>query len=46
MNLQGADIPKQHLHEIENDPIAGHYHSQGSPPAIKFRDNKVTRDQR
>jgi hypothetical protein len=40
------NTPKQHLHEIENDLIAGHYHSHGSPPAMQFRNAKVTRDQR
>ena len=40
------DTPKQHLHEIENDLIAGHYHPHGSPPAMQFRDTKVPRDQR
>jgi hypothetical protein len=37
--------PKQHLHEIENDLIAGHYHSHGSPPVMQFRNTKVARDQ-
>ena len=37
------NTPKQHLHEIENDLIAGHYHSHGSPPAMQFRNTKVTR---
>ena len=40
------DAPKQHLHEIENDLIAGHYHSHGSPPAMQFLNAKVARDQR
>jgi len=35
--------PKQHLDEIENDLIAGHYHSHGSPPAMQFRNTKVAR---
>jgi len=40
------NTPEQHRHEIENDLIAGHYHSHGSPPAMQFRNNKVARDQR
>ena len=41
--MPGADTPKQHSHEIENDLIAGHYHSHGSPSAMQFRNTKVTR---
>jgi len=37
------DTPTQALHEIENDLIAGHYHSHRSPPAMQFRNAKVTR---
>jgi hypothetical protein len=37
------NIHKQHLHEIENDLIVGHYHSHNSPPAVQFRNTKVTR---
>jgi hypothetical protein len=37
--------PKQHLHEIENDLIAGHYHLHGSPQAMQFRNTKVARAQ-
>ena len=44
--MQGADTPKRDLYEIENDLIAGHHHLHGSPPAMKFRNAKVTRDQR
>ena len=44
--MQSADMPKRHLHEIENDLIAGYYHLHGSPPAMQFRNTKVTRDQR
>jgi hypothetical protein len=40
--MQGADTPKQHLLEIENDLIAGHYQLDGSPPAMQFRNAKVT----
>jgi hypothetical protein len=40
------DTPKQHLHEIENDLSAGHFHLHGSPPALQFRNAKVDRDQR
>ena len=40
------DTPKQHLHEIESDLIAGHYHSHGSPPTKQFLNSKVARDQR
>jgi hypothetical protein len=40
------ELTKQHLHEIENDLIAGHYHFHGSPPAMQFRNTKVARDQR
>ena len=43
-NVQGADMPKQRLDEIENDLIAGHYHSHVSPSAKQFRNAKVTRD--
>ena len=39
------DTPKQHLHEIENDLIAGHYHAYGSPPAMQFSNAKVARAQ-
>jgi len=39
------DTPKQHLHEIENDLIAGHYHAYGSPPAMQFRNANVARAQ-
>ena len=38
------DTPKQHLHEIENDLIAGHYHAYGSPPAMQFLNATVTRN--
>jgi len=44
--VRPPNTPKQHLHEIENDLIAGHYHLHGSPPAIQFRNTKVARDQR
>jgi len=44
--MQGADTPKQHLHEIKNDLIAGHHHAYGSPPAMQFLNAKVARDQR
>jgi hypothetical protein len=44
--MQGADLPKQHLHEVENDLIAGHHHLNGSPPAMQFRNLEVARDQR
>jgi hypothetical protein len=44
--MQGADPPKQHLHELENDLIAGHYHSHQSPPAMQFLNATVTRNQR
>ena len=40
------NTPKQHLHEIENDLIAGHYHLHGSPSVMQFHNTKVTRDQR
>jgi hypothetical protein len=39
------NTPKQHLHEIENDLIAGHYHSHGSPPPMQFSNVKVARAQ-
>ena len=44
--MWGAYTPKQRLHEIENDLIAGQYHSHGSPPAMQFRNTNVARDQR
>jgi hypothetical protein len=44
--MQGADMPKRHLHETENDQIAKHYHSHRIPPAIQFHNAKVARDQR
>jgi hypothetical protein len=45
-NVQGADMPTQHLHKVENDLIARHYHLNGCSPAMQFRSAKVTRDQR
>ena len=44
--MQGADTPKQHLHRIENDLLAGRYYSHGSPPAMQFLNATVTRNQR
>ena len=44
--IESGDTPKQHLHEIENDLIAGHYHSHRSPPAMQFSNAKLARDQR
>ena len=35
--------PKHHFHEIENDLIAGHYHSHGRPPSMQFSNLKVVR---
>jgi hypothetical protein len=44
--MQGTDTPKQHFHERDDDLLAGHYHSHGSPAAMQFRNTKVARDQR
>ena len=45
-HLQVTKGPKQRLHEIKNDLIAGHYHLHGTPPAMQFRNTKIARDQR
>jgi len=37
------NTPKQHLHEIENDLIAGHYHSHHRPTAMQFRNADLAR---
>ena len=37
-------MPKRHLHEIENDLLAGQYHLHGNPLAMRFRNTKVARD--
>ena len=45
-HLQVTKGPKQRLHEIENDLIAGHYHSNGSRADMQFGNAKMDRDQR
>jgi len=41
--MQGADMPKRHLHEIENDLLAAHYHLHCNPPAMQFRNARMPR---
>ena len=38
------DTPKHHFHGSDDDLIAGHYHSHGSPPAMQFRNIRMPRD--
>ena len=43
-HLQVTKGPKQRLHEIENDLIAEHYHSNGRPADMQFSYAKMHRD--
>jgi hypothetical protein len=44
--VRASERPKQPSREAKNDLIAGHCHLHGSPPALQFRNAKVSKDRR